>query len=74
MGDIIENDKMPIGIAQTHAFNTMRSLDEILVNTDRLLNTPLPVAYPVAISQDTTLKKDDGTIVRKAVISSGQSL
>ena len=55
IGDIVDNDTFPLSIAQTHAFNTMQSLNEILASTDRVLNTPLPVAYQIAISQITWL-------------------
>ena len=36
IGDIIENDRLPIGIAQTDTSNT-QSLSKILANTDSIL-------------------------------------
>jgi predicted membrane chloride channel (bestrophin family) len=36
-----------------HTFNTMQSLNEVFANNDRVLNTPLPAAHPIAISQIT---------------------
>ncbi|KAF2715555.1 membrane protein [Pleomassaria siparia CBS 279.74] len=53
VGDIIDNGTFPLAIAQTQALNTMQSLNEILGATDRVLNTPLPIAYQIAISQMT---------------------
>ncbi|KAF1998434.1 hypothetical protein P154DRAFT_524127 [Amniculicola lignicola CBS 123094] len=50
---IMDNGTFQTGIAQTHAFNNMQSLNEILAHTDRILNTPLPLAYIIAISQVT---------------------
>lgn len=53
--EIITNGTFDMAIAQTHALNNMQSLNEILATTDRVLNTPLPVAYAIAIHQITWL-------------------
>ncbi|KAH7128447.1 membrane protein [Dendryphion nanum] len=53
INEIILNDTLSMGMAQTHAFNNMQSLNEILAHSDRVLNTPLPLAYSIAIAQIT---------------------
>lgn len=51
--EIMSNGTFANAIAQTHALNNMQNLNEILQCTDRILNTPLPEAYIIAISQIT---------------------
>ncbi|PVH95911.1 UPF0187-domain-containing protein [Periconia macrospinosa] len=38
-------------IYTTHPFNAVATMNDILETTDRILNTPLPLAYAIAISQ-----------------------
>ncbi|KAF2647615.1 UPF0187-domain-containing protein [Lophiostoma macrostomum CBS 122681] len=38
-------------IYQTHALSSVWIMHDIMANTDRILNTPLPLAYTIAISQ-----------------------
>ncbi|OTA85543.1 hypothetical protein M434DRAFT_82637 [Hypoxylon sp. CO27-5] len=47
------NGQLPIGMQQTAAYNNLQALNDVLVNTERVLNTPLPIAYAIAISQIT---------------------
>ncbi|KAF2841181.1 UPF0187-domain-containing protein [Patellaria atrata CBS 101060] len=49
----IANGSLGVSIYQTHALNAVSALNDVLVGTDRVLNTPLPVAYSIAISQIT---------------------
>ncbi|KAI1102690.1 UPF0187-domain-containing protein [Jackrogersella minutella] len=47
------NGQLPVGMQQTVAYNSLQALNDVLVNTERVLNTPLPIAYAIAISQIT---------------------
>ncbi|KAI0835005.1 UPF0187-domain-containing protein [Hypoxylon sp. FL0890] len=47
------NGQLPVGMQQTAAYNNLQALNDVLVNTERVLNTPLPIAYAIAISQIT---------------------
>ncbi|KAI1387112.1 UPF0187-domain-containing protein [Hypoxylon trugodes] len=47
------NGQLPVPMQQTAAYNNLQSLNDVLVNTERVLNTPLPIAYAIAISQIT---------------------
>jgi putative membrane protein len=49
------NDTLKIGVHQVQAMNQMGSLTDVLTGTERVLNTPLPLAYSIAISQITHL-------------------
>ncbi|KAI2610402.1 UPF0187-domain-containing protein [Hypoxylon fragiforme] len=49
------NGQLPIGMQQTAAYNGLQALNDVLVNTERVANTPLPIAYAIAISQITWL-------------------
>ncbi|KAL7621781.1 hypothetical protein AAE478_007280 [Parahypoxylon ruwenzoriense] len=51
--EIAGNGQLPIGMQQTAAYNSLQALNDVLVNTERVLNTPLPIAYAIAISQIT---------------------
>jgi len=51
--DIFTNGTLTIPIYQTQAANAIAALNDCLTGTDRILNTPLPVAYSIAISQIT---------------------
>ncbi|CAJ0551483.1 Ff.00g114130.m01.CDS01 [Fusarium sp. VM40] len=50
---IIANKQLPVSIHQTIAYNHLTTLNDVAVGCDRVLNTPLPVAYTIAISQIT---------------------
>ncbi|KAI1644586.1 UPF0187-domain-containing protein [Daldinia loculata] len=47
------NGQLPVGMQQTSAYNQLQALNDVLVGTERVLNTPLPIAYAIAISQIT---------------------
>lgn len=49
------DDTLKLGVHQVQAMNQMGSLTDVLTGTERVLNTPLPVAYSIAISQITYL-------------------
>ncbi|KAF2735628.1 UPF0187-domain-containing protein [Polyplosphaeria fusca] len=51
--EIMDNGTFLLGIAQTHAQNNLETLHHILAQSERVLNTPLPLAYSIAISQIT---------------------
>ncbi|KAF2729934.1 hypothetical protein EJ04DRAFT_474768 [Polyplosphaeria fusca] len=50
---IFENDTFKVSIYQTQAMNGVTTLNDVLTGTDRILNTPLPIAYSIAIGQIT---------------------
>ncbi|KAF1992180.1 UPF0187-domain-containing protein [Aulographum hederae CBS 113979] len=49
----IDNKTLLAPIHQTHAMNNVAALNDVLTGTDRILNTPLPIAYSIAIAQIT---------------------
>ncbi|CAJ2505855.1 Uu.00g132490.m01.CDS01 [Anthostomella pinea] len=53
--ELAANGQLPVGMQQTAAYNGLQSLNDVMVNTERVLNTPLPIAYAIAISQITWL-------------------
>ncbi|KAL5119454.1 hypothetical protein ACEQ8H_002724 [Pleosporales sp. CAS-2024a] len=50
---IIDNETLKIGLYQNQAITGIVQLNEALVGMDRVLQTPLPIAYSIAISQIT---------------------
>lgn len=50
---IIENETLNIGLYQNQAITSIVQLNEALIGMDRVLQTPLPIAYSIAISQIT---------------------
>ena len=50
---IYENGTFRITIYQTQSMNVLMTMNDVLTGTDRILNTPLPIAYSIAISQIT---------------------
>lgn len=44
---------MPGPVHQTWSMNNIGSLADVLTGTERVLNTPLPIAYTISISQIT---------------------
>ncbi|KAF2488285.1 hypothetical protein BU16DRAFT_532315 [Lophium mytilinum] len=51
--DLFNNGTFKVSIYQTQALNNLSTLNDVLTGTDRVLNTPLPIAYSIAISQVT---------------------
>ncbi|KAI0420986.1 Bestrophin, RFP-TM, chloride channel-domain-containing protein [Xylaria grammica] len=53
--ELVANGQLPVAMMQTTAYNNLGLLNDVMVNTERVLNTPLPVAYAIVISQITWL-------------------
>ncbi|KJZ76365.1 hypothetical protein HIM_04094 [Hirsutella minnesotensis 3608] len=53
--NLITNEQLPVPIHQTMAFNALLALNDVMTGTERVLCTPLPIAYSIAISQSTYL-------------------
>nr|BAK01447.1 predicted protein [Hordeum vulgare subsp. vulgare] len=47
------NDQLPVPMQQTVAYNHLIMMNDVMVGCERVLNTPLPIAYTIAISQIT---------------------
>lgn len=50
---VCDNGTMKMASMESKALNDLKSMDDIIVTSDRILNTPLPIAYTIAISQIT---------------------
>ncbi|EPS34363.1 hypothetical protein PDE_09327 [Penicillium oxalicum 114-2] len=48
---IVANGTLVSGLHQSQAITMMSTLNEVLTGTERVLDTPLPAAYSIAISQ-----------------------
>lgn len=53
--EIIANGQLTVPMQQTLAYNNMALLNDVLTGTERVLTTPLPIAYAIAIAQITWL-------------------
>ncbi|TLS25113.1 hypothetical protein PpBr36_07957 [Pyricularia pennisetigena] len=53
--EIVANGQLSVPMQQTLAYNNMALLNDVMVGTERVLNTPLPIAYSIAIAQITWL-------------------
>ncbi|KAI1810357.1 Bestrophin, RFP-TM, chloride channel-domain-containing protein [Poronia punctata] len=53
--ELVANGQLPVGMQQTIVYNNISALNDVLANTERVLNTPLPIAYAIVISQITWL-------------------
>jgi predicted membrane chloride channel (bestrophin family) len=53
MKSIYDNGTFKVSIYQTQSLNALTTFNDVLTGTDRILNTPLPIAYSIAISQIT---------------------
>lgn len=51
--DLVANTQLPVPMQQTLAYNNIAALNDVLTGTDRVCNTPLPIAYSIAIGQIT---------------------
>lgn len=51
--ELIANGQLSVPMQQTLAYNNLASLNDVLTGTERVLTTPLPIAYSIAISQIT---------------------
>lgn len=50
---MIRNEQLKVPMQQTLAYNNLSLLNDVMTGCDRVLNTPLPIAYTIAISQIT---------------------
>ena len=50
---LVRNEQLKIPMQQTLAYNNISALNEVMTGCERVLNTPLPIAYTIAISQIT---------------------
>ncbi|KAF2024067.1 UPF0187-domain-containing protein [Setomelanomma holmii] len=53
MKQIYDNGTFKVSIYQTQSLNALTTMNDVLTGTDRILNTPLPIAYSIAIGQIT---------------------
>lgn len=53
MKTIYDNGTFKVSIYQTQSLNALTTMNDVLTGTDRILSTPLPIAYSIAISQIT---------------------
>ncbi|PVH92425.1 UPF0187-domain-containing protein [Periconia macrospinosa] len=53
MKTLYENETLKAPIYQTQSLTALSTLNDILTGTDRILQTPLPIAYSIAIGQIT---------------------
>ncbi|KAI4093137.1 MAG: hypothetical protein L6R37_007439 [Teloschistes peruensis] len=53
MESTTKTGQLPNGVQQAMVMANLASLNEVLAGTERVLNTPLPIAYSIAISQIT---------------------
>ncbi|KFH42412.1 hypothetical protein ACRE_068510 [Hapsidospora chrysogenum ATCC 11550] len=51
--EMITNGQLDIPMQQTLAYNNLHMMNDVLTGCERVLNTPLPLAYAIAISQIT---------------------
>ncbi|OIW29351.1 UPF0187-domain-containing protein [Coniochaeta ligniaria NRRL 30616] len=51
--ELVQNGQLAVPMQQTIAYNNIASLNDVLTGTERVLTTPLPIAYTIAISQIT---------------------
>jgi putative membrane protein len=51
--ELVQNGQLAIPMHQTMAYNNIAALNDVLTGTDRVLSTPLPIAYAIAIAQIT---------------------
>ncbi|KAJ1328009.1 hypothetical protein MN608_07344 [Microdochium nivale] len=52
---LVENGQIPVPMMQTTAYNGLTALNDVMTGCERVLNTPLPIAYAIAIQQITWL-------------------
>ncbi|KAF2644525.1 UPF0187-domain-containing protein [Massarina eburnea CBS 473.64] len=53
MKTIYDNETLKVSIYQTQSMNALTTMNDVLTGTDRILSTPLPIAYSIAIGQIT---------------------
>ncbi|KAF5007231.1 hypothetical protein FDECE_6425 [Fusarium decemcellulare] len=50
---MVADGQLPVPMQQTIAYNHLTMMNDCMTGCDRVLNTPLPIAYTIAISQIT---------------------
>ncbi|KAF5690350.1 UPF0187 domain-containing protein [Fusarium circinatum] len=50
---MVAQEQLPVPMQQTLAYNHLTMMNDCMTGCDRVLNTPLPIAYTIAISQIT---------------------
>jgi putative membrane protein len=53
MKTVFTNETLKVSVYQTQSFNALTAFNDVLTGTDRILSTPLPIAYSIAIGQIT---------------------
>ncbi|RSL73103.1 hypothetical protein CEP53_000823 [Fusarium sp. AF-6] len=53
LDSMVRNKQLPVLMQQTIAYNHLTMLNDAMTGCERVLNTPLPIAYNIAISQIT---------------------
>ncbi|OAF98791.1 UPF0187-domain-containing protein [Paraphaeosphaeria sporulosa] len=53
MKSIYDNETLKVSVYQTQSLAALQTMNDVLSGTDRILSTPLPIAYTIAISQIT---------------------
>ncbi|KAF5010061.1 hypothetical protein FDECE_3779 [Fusarium decemcellulare] len=53
LDSMIYNKQLTVNMQHTIAFNHISVMNDVMTGCDRVLNTPLPIAYTIAISQIT---------------------
>ncbi|OAA50364.1 Bestrophin/UPF0187 [Metarhizium rileyi] len=52
---MVRDEQLKVPMQQTLAYNNLTILNDVMTGCERVLNTPLPIAYTIAISQITWL-------------------
>ncbi|CRK31715.1 hypothetical protein BN1723_014547, partial [Verticillium longisporum] len=52
---MVADGQLPVPMQQTTAYTSLTLMNDIMTGTERVLNTPLPIAYSIAIAQITWL-------------------
>lgn len=50
---MVADGQLPVPMQQTIAYNNLTLMNDVLTGTERVLTTPLPIAYQIAINQIT---------------------
>jgi predicted membrane chloride channel (bestrophin family) len=50
---MVADGQLPVPMHQTLSYNNLTLLNDVMTGTERVLNTPLPIAYSIAINQIT---------------------
>ncbi|KAG6139709.1 hypothetical protein E4U28_003771 [Claviceps purpurea] len=50
---MVAHDQLKVSMQQTLAYNNLNLLNDVMTGCERVLNTPLPIAYTISISQIT---------------------